>query len=113
MWCSEHNTSINERTRICSTVKMAYQRLDAGTDRGGNPQRAFVIYDLADGDIVTAIDEGYLGLRALQQAGFDREQLVELPSYQVSRAAYDQLMLEYSRGLIAWPLSQMHKPRKA
>ncbi|HSP31182.1 MAG TPA: hypothetical protein VLO13_04105 [Halomonas sp.] len=111
MWCDEHGVSLNVRTRICPTVRMAYQHLDAGNDRGGHPRRAYVIYDLADGEIVTAIDEGYLGIKALSQAGFDRQQLVQLPGYQISAADYDQLMQEHTRGLIEWPLSQIHKPR--
>lgn len=113
MWCQEHEMPLSPRTRICPTVKMAYQHLVAANDRGDNPQSAWAIYDLVDGDIVTAIDAGHLGIKAISQAGFDRDEMIELPSFNVSVDEYSTLMREHSRGLIEWPLSQMHRPRSA
>ncbi len=39
-------------------------KLNAGNDRNGNPRRVYVVFG-SSGDVLSAIDEGYLGSEAV------------------------------------------------
>ncbi len=67
-----------------------YQHLSAPSDSNGNPRRLYMVMD-EEGNIITAIDEGYSGFPK------DLNGLIQLPEYPISIKLYRELKKKFCK----------------
>lgn len=72
-------------------MNTVYIRFNAGNDTNGNPRRVFVVYNADNGQIITAINEGYAG----DQVKTKFPGAVFLGTYTTTPAQCRQLLKEY------------------
>jgi hypothetical protein len=72
-------------------------RLCAKNDRNGNPRRVYILLD-SEGEIVRAVNEGYLGSGALDGILDPSVNRSLIRDFSTTPAEYRRLLREYGRG---------------
>lgn len=77
--------------------KKMYQHLKAENDANGNPRRLYLIIN-EKGVVLNALDEGYVGKWILDRAGYDWEDMIELPDINITVTEYNNIKRTYVWG---------------